>query len=439
MNPDAAQELYQDADGLDCLGAFTDRGMTKLLAGLGRAEPSDWSERVTAAGTDLATLLPRLTDRDPEVRAAVTQVFEWCWDDAGVLVDHLRAHLRTERDRRVRLGALLAAARLTAVDPDAEQAAEAWLARTASTSSSPLDQFGAGLGLARFVRAEVPDALVDTLATTLAPAYDPYLELFGDGAHLAVLEALDDELAAELRFVLGTSGKWRPPGFGSMAGSVLSACHRPDADAVDALDVVELMHVVAAIAADPEAGTDARRTAARDLAGLPPGVTRPVAGKLAVAAAAQDEHLRAQAMLALARTGDARALPPLIELIEDNRRELHGLGQAIADLRGYADELLPAITRRLDRVAPAEVEFLDGGLNRFHGGLEVFDLELIQGLAQWGAAAIPVVPRLERIRTEYLAEQLRCAGRLAADYYPLWNGIRVVEQTLERIGPPSGR
>ncbi|KAB2345474.1 hypothetical protein [Actinomadura rudentiformis] len=49
-------------------------------------------------------------------------------------------------------------------------------------------------------------------------------------------------------------------------------------------------------------------------------------------------------------------------------------------------------------------------------------------------AAAPLVPQLRRIHTLYLAEQERCAGRLAPGNHSFERGIRVTGFALELLG-----
>ncbi|MBB6568669.1 HEAT repeat domain-containing protein [Kribbella sandramycini] len=408
MNRAALEQLRSEGDGWDCLGSFTDRGMHKLLTHLGCETPpdTDWSERVAAAADAGRTRLKSYLDADdPEVRATVTQVLEWCWDDAVAGLALLRRLLTGESNQVVRVGAFLAVARLASSLPIGHQLraeTDAWLTAVA-TSGPLLDRFAAGLGVLLYSGRTLSAAAVDSMAVALPVAYQPYFDLTAELPQQIVDECLSDQPASRLRFQLGLAANtWRPPTFLETAGLVARTSIE---HGLDAAQIEQLMAAIASAIVDPHADADTRLRAVRALGAFPLGSVRPVADQVATAVTAADRPLREAAMTALARTGDVRALPALLDVIRaGSRTEGSGFDHtAIGAMRPHAAAILPDVVRRFAAVQPVQVTRYDDGSYSTRGGLDGLDWLLLDGLALWRGAAASVVPQLQRLLAMYEA------------------------------------
>lgn len=359
---------------------------------------------------DLSDLVPLLTDPHPEVRSRAAEALSRGGNDSAAAVEALRERWGDEADPETRLLLLVAAARLAARGGPVPEAVRRWVRdrfengdpdeRTAAAFGSP---FGAPEDPAPTVRAAMDD-----LVRREAPPWFRAAGLGGDGRD-----------AERFRYAL----VWihRALGRGGREESTRDLLGHADARVRTAavraaLDLVGEFRSAAGpwpgrvgpLLEDPD--PRARRWAVRLLSAVGE-LARPWSDRLAEIAAEPGEDAP-QALLALARLGDPRALAlllaradlPLFGFDPVPRRDPWGWDPTLEEiLDAFAHrsaELLPHLRERMERV-PWEARWTS------------------PALAVWGPRAAPLADTVAgllggRDRDRELVETLAAIGPAAA-------------------------
>ncbi|MGI5147375.1 HEAT repeat domain-containing protein [Plantactinospora sp. CA-294935] len=414
------------------------------------------AEAVVAAG--LPVFLDLLTDPDPAVRRAVPEALLVCRAEAPRVLDTLRRRLPAEPDAEARtalveaVGSLVrraAAGHLPSVPESSLRAATTWLLElVGDTSVAPALRLTALTSVSAGARTMLPADLVPRALTLLDGAYQepasaPEPAGFTTDTLIGAVRALHEQADA------GRRGARLGPAVGSLSralgdrvddrirlvSTLLDGSDRERRlDALPAAgqlvdgwrgDYRELVGLIGRQLTDPHPSLP--RAAARTLVHLGE-LNRPAADALAeaVAGAAREEPHNSAAglpawvmvwpshgptvggtLVALARLGDARALPPLRWALERDEPPKDA-GAALSGLGPAAVELLPLVRRQLRRLSPTDRDFQErrGGLARAVGSL--------------GPAGVPALPELLPLATDgWVIRQLGRLGPAARDAVPV--------------------
>ncbi|GAA4557339.1 hypothetical protein [Planotetraspora kaengkrachanensis] len=387
----------------------------------GRNVDPAWPQAWAAAVPRLLTLAG---DADVEVRRRVPYALGAARPQAGEVVPPLMDRFSHEPDLAVRLGLVLAVGELTGGELTRGEpvggeagAANGWL-RDLHGHAEPQVRLAATIASGR--AGEDLDVVLDAIDTgDLTPWRDnpwisgtPESVIYWVDAELVESRPARTRLAARL---LGHADPGRRAGAVKVAARVLTTWRSamPDllpllAERLDSPDETLRAFAAHLIVASGSAGDHADRIVAASA-----DDTR--------LSRRQDTRISDIAVWGMARTGDERALPELVERIAGKRTgfpltanhfggsvymlDLPGLQEVLSRLSRWADELLPAVRGRLRPGGPLE-------MNR----------ALAQTLEAWGPAAAPAVPELagllEGEARQWAVRALGAIGEPAAEVAP---------------------
>lgn len=368
-----------------------------------------------AIAADTRLLVTLLDDTDPAVRASAAYALATAKAAPPHMAEALRARLAVENDEPVRISLVLALAQL-AIERGEVAMAVAWAEPLWTVEANPIDlRFAAALAWLCASTAPTPQPLLDLLAAAATPAMQQWMErvpwpddIAGHGGLAAWLVTfLGDEPAAQAQL----AARLTPTPHSTITESALSAAY--DVASTWRSQAPEMLDLLADQLgnADPVVS----RAAARHLsaAGMLPD---PVTDRLYEVLERDDDEARAWAVLALAHSGDPRAVLPLAELLSQHAfpwpnphpwvHPMHRPQRLIHGLTAHADRLLPAVLHRLADPAPGDWRSL-----RY---------DLLVGLQHWGEQARGAVAVLTTLLSQ--SERDR----------------KTVTTILGRIGPAAG-
>lgn len=308
-----------------------------------------------AAGADV--FLGLLDDPDAGVRLAAPCALAMLHGDPAQVLVLLRDRLAGEPDTEVRLALVEAVGRIALRHESLRAEAVVWLTTLLAPDRSPGLRLAALTQLARCAPGRLPDDIASTATALLRATDGPGVPSSGGGGGSGPGAApWADDLLRTLHSALGDRVDDR---IALLTGQLTSADPAQRTDAVwmchglirawrGAYD--EVVRLVGAQLGDPD---PLLRGAAASLLESLFGLALPAADALATRMGATDDH---RALVALARLGDARALPALAEALEqpDLPRDA---AFAVPYLGTRAAPLAPVLRRRLGEVALDEQLF----------------------------------------------------------------------------------
>jgi HEAT repeat protein len=386
---------------LELLGRLA--ALLSELATAGRSDPDTVALRA-AMEAALPRFLALLGDPDADIREAAIEVVSVCDFGTDRIGRALRDRFAVESEDWLRVKALLAFHDLAEAMTDADRAeCQAW---AAGIAEPPL-LLAAFIACEKLVPGSVPTARMFAALEHPELVPDLYVRGASSAADLVGWVAFRVEDAGGLRRLAQWSLEPLHAGTSGLEHVGNQLLHSRQATVELLPDIVALLdHSSAAV----------RAGAAHLVAASAGSAVAPFADRLAALADDAGTEVATRAIWALARLGDERAVPYLVEAIDgvsdrfDNARVHYGrlffqlddppaLADVLPPMRTHAEELMPALRRRLTRAT---------SLPELSSLAEVF--------AAWGPAARGAVPELRALlsgpQPELVSEML---GRIGGE------------------------
>ena len=386
-----------------------------------RTRPLTQSLRASMYGA-LGRFIALLDDADSEVRKAVADLLSTFRAEGDRRGEALRRRFEAEGDQQVRVRLMLCLGEMARdLSPEAHAETDAW---SAGLRASVDGRVRLALCVLRH-QLELDDS-DEVLAALTDPAlvptdYDPRAESAGDVVSWVAMRLDDQPFQSRLTrwAIRGGAGRVNSSALEQVGLMMLRSRRETHALLPELVDLLD------------DASSEIRAGAAHLFAAAGPAAS-PFADRLADAVHDPDERVASAAIWALTRQDDARVVPHVIASVEGRPErfpisrcydtepiysldDMPGLADVLAPMRDHAEELMPALRRRLSQTVDVP---------EFHTLTEV--------LAKYSRPSLAALPELRAMLDTSQAE-LACGvlGALGKDAIDIAEDLRRLAVSAE--------